>query len=75
MSGGRPNVTAKKVEEVKDEWDVSSEEESVDSDDIDDDEKLDAEIQQDAEAYTEMIYDTDRTQEEIDYERYQFSVA
>ena len=70
---GKPIPSAKKSTEVKDEWDVSSDEESSESggEELDEEERA----EKDAEAINEIIYNTERTTEEIDYERYQFSVA
>lgn len=53
---------------MKDEWEVSSDSESSDSsgEELDDEEQA----EKDAEAINEIIYNTERTAEEIDYERY-----
>jgi|688.fasta_scaffold263403_2 hypothetical protein len=65
---GKPIPSARKSTEVKDEWDVSSDEESSESggEELDEEERA----EKDAEAINEIIYNTERTTEEIDYERY-----
>jgi hypothetical protein len=65
---GKPIPSARKSTEDKDEWDVSSDEESSESggEELDEEERA----EKDAEAINEIIYNTERTTEEIDYERY-----